>query len=653
MNKLFNLKKVLTLSINLLIVSVLIGQETSIEYVSSSAVIANPERGWYDQYTTHSGGTSLGTSYRSLNADELKSLREDDNITLILRLFMLHEFLEETSVNTAYLDNMQADFDSIRSAGLKCIVRFAYSLSQSAEVWDATPEKVFSHIESLGDVLSNNSDVIAGVQAGFIGAWGEWYYTKNFAGQGYVPDATDQQNRITLVEGLLNNLPDNIVVEGRTPAIMKNLAKTDDPITEAEAFDGSFKSRIGHHNDCFLASASDYGTYTNLTEDLAYLHESTKYTITGGETCDGSNSYSDCANSVSRLVELHWTYMNRGYNQTVYDKWQEQGCYEEVDLSLGYRISLVSATIANTVDPGSTLNLSFHFSNDGYAAPTQYKPIQIVLTHTLNGDQTSLDYIGTNNDIRYWLPGEVLLEGALDIPGDLTDGNYSMSIRFPDKSPLLAENPAYSIQLANAGTWDQESGLNALNHILSVGTGGVGSLPIAPADLDATTVSETQIDLTWTDNSDDETGFEIMRAEEEGIAWEHITLMNPGTENYSDNTLKRGTFYHYIIRAVNDFGFSAWADSATAATLGVFVDSDHTQSMELYPNPLANSNLTIQFSDYSEKHIVISKITGARVFETSTRKLNFHINRELFSPGIYFITLYQEKGIKNKKLLVL
>ena len=250
---------------------------------------------------------------------------------MILRLFYLHEFLNESAVSVEYLAKMQADFDSIRAAGIKCIVRFAYSASQSAAVWDATPDKVFSHIESLSTVLKKNSDVIAGVQAGFIGAWGEWYYTKNFAGQGYIPDATDQQNRITLVENLLKILPDHIVVDSRTPAIMKNLAQDDKPISASEAFSGSFKSRIGHHNDCFVASASDYGTYTDLEKDLAYLHETTKYTITGGETCNGSNNYSDCVNSVSRLKELHWTYLNRGYNKDVYDKWQEQNCYDEID----------------------------------------------------------------------------------------------------------------------------------------------------------------------------------------------------------------------------------------------------------------------------------------------------------------------------------
>ena len=74
-----------------------------------------------------------------------------------------------------------------------------------------------------------------------------------------------------------------------------------------------------------MANSTDYNTYTNLAEDLAYLHETTKYTITGGETCDASNNYSDCISSVPRMAELHWTYLNRDYNKAVYSKWEDQG----------------------------------------------------------------------------------------------------------------------------------------------------------------------------------------------------------------------------------------------------------------------------------------------------------------------------------------
>jgi hypothetical protein len=640
-------------AISLLLATSVSGQSSTINYISSSAVIGNPERGWYDDYYSHTGGSTLSTNYRPLSTKELILNRERDNITLILRLFYLHEFLEQPAVSELYLGKIQADFDSIRAAGVKCIIRFAYSASDKAAVWDATPDKVFSHIESLRSVLSANGDIIAGVQAGFIGAWGEWYYTKNFARPGFGTNATDKENRKILVDKLLDILPEHVTVGARTPAIMRYVTLSDTPVDETEAFTGTNKSRIGHHNDCFLANISNYGTYLNLEADLAYLHETTKYTITGGETCDATNVYSDFVNSVPKLQELHWTYLNRDYNKNVYNKWIAQGCYQEINLSLGYRIRLVSAIITDSANQGTSLNLSVKFSNEGYAAPTQYKPVQFVFTHTLTGNQTTLDYNGTNDDIRFWLPGEFQLDGFVAVPGSMIDGNYRLGIKFPDQSPKLADNPAYSIQMANAGTWDAENGINDLNHIISIGNGGEGVLPKTPVDLNATTISESQIDLTWSNDGFDTNGFEIMRSKAGESVWTQIGSFETSTNSFSDTNLTKGTFYNYVIRGINNYGNSAWSGIISAATLGVGLNQPRVESVTLYPNPLNYGDLFLFFPDESEKQIIIRNISGRKIFETTTDQVKFQVTKDIFQRGIYLVSSHQRNEIINRKLIVL
>lgn len=260
--------------------SLLYGQQINSEYLISAEEIANPERGWYDDYYSFSGISST-SEYLPLTADELTTYRELSGITLILRLFYLHQFVDDEKISEEYLALMQADFDAIRAAGVKCVIRFAYSNSLDNETWDTTPEIVLKHIESVAPVLSNNSDVIAAVQAGFVGVWGEWYYTENFAGNNYSPSEEDLVNRRAVVNALLEGLPESITVQGRTPNIMKSALETDEPISSEEAFSGSDKARLGHHNDCFLANVSDQGTYIQLTADLEYLNETTKYTIAG------------------------------------------------------------------------------------------------------------------------------------------------------------------------------------------------------------------------------------------------------------------------------------------------------------------------------------------------------------------------------------
>lgn len=72
----YNSKRIFTLVTNLFIISVLIGQQTTIKYISSSAIIANPERGWYDDYYSHIGGNNLSVNYRLLNTVELLENRK-------------------------------------------------------------------------------------------------------------------------------------------------------------------------------------------------------------------------------------------------------------------------------------------------------------------------------------------------------------------------------------------------------------------------------------------------------------------------------------------------------------------------------------------------------------------------------------------------
>ena len=44
-------------------------------------------------------------------------------------------------------------------------------------------------------------------------------------------------------------------------------------------------SITGHHNDCFLADATDSGTYVNKSVEYPYLQQDTLYCAMGGETC--------------------------------------------------------------------------------------------------------------------------------------------------------------------------------------------------------------------------------------------------------------------------------------------------------------------------------------------------------------------------------
>jgi len=62
----------------------------------------------------------------------------------------------------------------------------------------------------------------------------------------------------------------------------------------------------------------------------------------------------------------------------------------------------------------------------------------------MNKQATSILY--TESDIRSWLPGDNLCDGAIAVPADLPEGEYELSLGLLDE---LSENP--KIQLAIAG----------------------------------------------------------------------------------------------------------------------------------------------------------------------------------------------------------
>jgi hypothetical protein len=90
--------------------------------------------------------------------------------------------------------------------------------------------------------------------------------------------------------------------------------------------------------------------------------------------------------------------------------------------------------------------------------------------------------------------------------------------------------------------------------------------PAAPSGLTATAVSASEIDLTWTDNANDETGFKIQRKTGAGGTYAQVGTVDAGVTNYSDAGLGLGTEYFYQVCATNAGGDSPFSSEASATT---------------------------------------------------------------------------------------
>ena len=153
------------MKLNLLLISGLfvvasaITAQSTITYIESGDVFANPERGMH-KYTITDANYYSTSGYTNLNQSTLESWKAgDDKVTIVLRLFLLDNFLN-SDISSTYLSNIQNDFNVIRASGFKCIVRFYYSNAHSSSAQQPTKSRILAHINQLAPLLEANKDVI-------------------------------------------------------------------------------------------------------------------------------------------------------------------------------------------------------------------------------------------------------------------------------------------------------------------------------------------------------------------------------------------------------------------------------------------------------------------------------------------------------------
>jgi fibronectin type 3 domain-containing protein len=75
--------------------------------------------------------------------------------------------------------------------------------------------------------------------------------------------------------------------------------------------------------------------------------------------------------------------------------------------------------------------------------------------------------------------------------------------------------------------------------------------PAAPSNLATMNVDATDVTLTWQDNSDNETGFQIQRATSSGGPWSVVGSVGANVTTYTDSGLSPSTTYYYEVAAFN------------------------------------------------------------------------------------------------------
>ena len=474
----------------------------TVTYQASDEDFPNPERGFY-RYTETSVNNFVPLSLNQLK--NWRNLQQADGgnysvySTLVFRYYVLEDYTNN-SLPATFFDNLATEFTIAREAGVKLIIRFTYTVKAIAgncpegfacpPYGDASKNIVLQHIGQLKTVLQQNADVIAVLQMGFIGIWGENYYSDHFGdpssnAQGRLMD-NNWIDRSEVLQALLNALPDDRMVQVRIPQMKQrfiygvNASTGVPPLTDAEAFTNTDKARIGFHNDCFLASEDDYGTFadygnTSSPRQFAndalrnYAKQDSRYVAVGGETCDDTFSpQNDCESAGRVQMEMrgmHYSYLNCSYNNAVNNDWQTGGCMDKIKKEIGYRFILKDGTFPSSVKAGAVLNFRIDLENTGYASPFNERPVKLIMRKQGSGELFSFTI---NTDIRKWYSGNVKLETAITIPATMAKGRYDLLLFLPDKYASITNRPEYAIRIANKDIWESNTGYNKLSATVEI-----------------------------------------------------------------------------------------------------------------------------------------------------------------------------------------
>ena len=447
---------------------------------------------------------------------ELSEKYVADSVSLAQSYFYLTYLIGE-KLSEENFQTMQTYFDELQKLGKKAVLRFAYERDfMGRAAVGPTGEQILEHLDQLKPFLEKNKDLILVVQAGMIGAWGEWHSSI----QGL---ENSEETKAAVLEKLLSVVPEGRNVQVRLPEF-KNLLK-DKP---------ELYKRLSFHDDFIVIRPDRWD---------ADMHEGTvkfdqivavsPYLVVDGELPWGFWSVGadpdspsagwiiDGLQAARRLFLQHYTSLsvihnykeqhpnNRfdennppEYSMIVWKKTMitedslrqhlmpvsdsyfrkqdgtkvKRNMFDYIRDHLGYRIELQSLQLPNYLQAGKENRLNLNLVNRGFATVFGEHPVYFVL---IDDKGKVTEFLTETNPLDWqpFQPGDILckplthsVEQVVQLPGSMAAGEYKLGLWIPDGSDRLKYNPRYAIRCANGNTtwWTSDDGKYGVNILTTV-----------------------------------------------------------------------------------------------------------------------------------------------------------------------------------------
>ena len=447
---------------------------------------------------------------------ELSEKYVADSVSLAQSYFYLTYLIGEKLSEENFL-TMQAYFDELQKQGKKAVLRFAYERDfMGRAAVGPTGEQILEHLDQLKPFLEKNKDLILVVQAGMIGAWGEWHSSI----QGL---ENSEETKAAVLEKLLSVVPEGRNVQVRLPEF-KNLLK-DKP---------ELYKRLSFHDDFIVIRPDRWDA--DMHEGTAKFDQivaESPYLVVDGELPWGFWSVGadpdspsagwiiDGLQAARRLFLQHYTSLsvihnykeqhpnNRfdennppEYSMIVWKKTMitedslrqhlmpvsdsyfrkqdgtkvKRNMFDYIRDHLGYRIELQSLQLPDHLQAGKENQLTLNLVNRGFATVFGEHPVYFVLIDD-KGKVTELLTEASPLDWQPFQPVDILcrplthyVEQAVQLPGSMAAGEYKLGLWIPDGSDRLKYNPRYAIRCANGNTtwWTSADGKYGVNILTTV-----------------------------------------------------------------------------------------------------------------------------------------------------------------------------------------